>query len=192
MTRKKALIFIIVLAVVIAFFEFAFVYKFDPAQIVLSHKANRQELPIFMVIGAVTFIPCILIGYARINSLLGFIPPFLLNSFLWYLLNLRFQRSPMETFGLEKNFLIIGIGLSIVSGSFGILIASFTRLIFKRIASEKEDEAENKTETGEDKSLSHRDDEPSENVQTIEDEKKGRQPQLEQEQNSSPGVNNEG
>lgn len=132
LTRKKVGILFILMILAIAFFEIAFMYEFDPSKIKVTHDLNQRSLPIFFLIAAFAYIPCFLLGYARLNILLGAIPPFLLNGLFWILLIYRAERSEMDILGIEENLVYFATGLSLLSGFFGILITYISSRIFDK------------------------------------------------------------
>ncbi len=137
MSNKKALLFAGLIFFSVAFFDFAFFYDFDPEHLKITPQSMQSLKLIFYVAVALSFAPCIILSNSKVNVLLGFIPPFILNAFLWGILIYRFEKMDVLITGQKQDLIKLGAGLSLLSGAFGILIASFVRTAIQRIKEKK-------------------------------------------------------
>lgn len=137
MSNKKALFFAGLIFFSVAFFDFAFFYDFDPEHLKITPQSMQSLKFILYVAVILSFIPCVILSNSKVSVLLGFIPPFMLNAFLWGILIYRFERTDILVVGQRQDLIKLGIGLALLSGAFGILIASFIRTAIQRIKEKK-------------------------------------------------------
>ena len=147
MDWKKALIWVVVFTLTIAFFEVVFLYDFGTPKDQVLSKPVRHPVWFLIIVYSLTLLPCFILGYGKLNPITGFIPPFLLNLLYWYISALMMKRTVAHTnlFYLPQ-FNTLAVGTSFVAGFFGIILVFVTRKLIESIEEAKlaDNKGENK------------------------------------------------
>lgn len=140
MNRKRAIIILVLLMGAIALFEFAYFYDFNASETTFSHERNQQNYWVFFAMMLLPYIPCTFMGIAQMSPFMGLIPPIILNTIFWLILSSHFQCYQVNFFTLDNRFTMIPIGLTILSGIFGILVVSISTRFTEPEDEEEDDE----------------------------------------------------
>jgi hypothetical protein len=157
MSRKQALKTVLLVSITIVVFMVAFLYEFNPSRRPITHETHRAGFWLFYAVMALSYIPCWILGHARINPLFGFIPPVVINGIFWLLLTMRFRQAEMEIPSLVSGFEYLAGGIVLFSGIFGILAASLSSRIADSFSLGPKGEAEDEDDGEEEEEESLKD-----------------------------------
>jgi flagellar basal body-associated protein FliL len=121
-TWKRILFIVVLLTISVAAFEIVFLYDFSAKASEEVMEPKKVELWLFLVISLLTFVPCIALGYGRVNALYGIIPPLMLNSISWYIILDNIKRQGIFEISSKSGIMVFAAGVAILSGFFGIVI----------------------------------------------------------------------
>ncbi|MFP4499039.1 MAG: hypothetical protein ACLFQV_12580 [Vulcanimicrobiota bacterium] len=129
--KKKILIFFIITTLVIAFFQFTFLFDFSGADENLTQEKNQGRMPLFFLIITLALLPSFIAGYGKFHPLVGFIPPFLLMSLFWFLIIHQMKISNISLAITGNQVYKTAFFTTVIISCFGIILTSATGRIRK-------------------------------------------------------------
>jgi hypothetical protein len=122
MDKNKTLILVVLLTIAIAVFEFAFLYDFAPGKIQIADTSESHSPWFYMALISFSLLPCFLLGYKRFSPASGFFPPVIINTVFWLLIICHLEKADIHVLSIGRQALNTFVGLTIMSGLFGMLI----------------------------------------------------------------------